>query len=222
MDHHCPFINNCVGQKNYAFFCRFLLWTTLCTTYLSAIILPQLLSSSFYEQPSNGGYDLLSSPPRGNLRNGYGRLERLQNGLVRPYEQENDTADPSMPNASENRLSIKRYVGSTSREPPVASQLPGQQQHQQRHQPGRQEAGVWDYIEAAFVPHNLKRDSLNTRLNAPEAFEEIANQGIVKSFVENLIRDNDLLLVITFLFSTAVAFSVGALCLVHVYLGRRL
>ena len=35
MDHHCPYINNCVGHFNYRYFFCFLLWTTVGTFYLS-------------------------------------------------------------------------------------------------------------------------------------------------------------------------------------------
>ncbi|WIA18006.1 hypothetical protein OEZ85_009493 [Tetradesmus obliquus] len=37
MDHHCPFINNCVGRGNLRPFLLFLLWTILAAAYVLAM-----------------------------------------------------------------------------------------------------------------------------------------------------------------------------------------
>ena len=42
MDHHCPWVNNCVGYYNYRYFYSFLLYVTLATVYIAAILWPYM------------------------------------------------------------------------------------------------------------------------------------------------------------------------------------
>lgn len=50
MDHHCPWINNCVGHYNYGHFVRFVTWVTITTGACMALLCARIYDAIKYER----------------------------------------------------------------------------------------------------------------------------------------------------------------------------
>ncbi|XP_075927428.1 palmitoyltransferase ZDHHC3-like isoform X1 [Petromyzon marinus] len=51
MDHHCPWINNCVGELNQKYFIQFLVYTGIASIYALLLVLAKLVTSGKEKKP---------------------------------------------------------------------------------------------------------------------------------------------------------------------------
>lgn len=86
-DHHCPWINNCVGLNNYRYFYSFLLWTCLGTFYLAFLLTPTVMRQGSLLRVGEAQYDtnqrIAFRKANANLRGAKNRISNLSKESAR-------------------------------------------------------------------------------------------------------------------------------------------
>lgn len=67
MDHHCPWVGNCVGHKNHKFFLLFLIWSTVGLSYELLMFVWRFIDGMMYysesmNAPTNGIAEYIGTP----------------------------------------------------------------------------------------------------------------------------------------------------------------
>lgn len=88
MDHHCPFVNNCVGKHNYRYFVLTLFWATVTCTYgtyiCTANLLHELDRMEHQELKQKGG-KLDDKPLESSFLLPWRRRKKYLDELLRPF-----------------------------------------------------------------------------------------------------------------------------------------